>query len=421
MHELVGAIHLHTCYSDGTGTLREVTAAAARAGLDYMVVTDHDTRQAAEDGWEGWRDGVLVLVGVEISCRDHSHVVALGPCDASGLRFKPLRRVLFDLTRQGADPFVAHAHPAHIMGISLKAGRLEAWEVPGFVGVELWSLMHDVCDGLVPWRIPSFPYTWRRRIRGPHPETVAHYDRLTARRRFVAIGSLDNHAVAVPVVGKRILPYEEAFRALRTHVLVEAPPAGDSAADLQRLRSAIRAGRCFLALDLVADARGFRFEGRPEAAASGASPPAEGPGAGPSDVPSEGEASDAEGPSDALTGGGPDPAGGPAGAVSASLEKVSGERAGLRGAGTSEGSLVMGEEAVWRGPVRLTVQAPRPARLRILRNGRPVAEAAGTTALAHLAEGPGTYRAEAYLDGLPWVLTNPIYLWSGAESGEGGP
>jgi hypothetical protein len=348
MPELVGAIHVHSLYSDGSGTVREITTAAARAGLDYLILTDHDTRRAAEDGWEGRHDGVLVVVGVEISCRDRTHVVVMGEADAVGLRFKPLRRVLFDLTRQGASPFVAHAHPAHIMGISLKAGALHEWEIPGFAGVELWSLMHDICDGLTPWRIPSFPYTWQRRIGGPHPDTLAHYDRITQDRRFVAIGALDNHAIAVPVVGKRILPYDEVFRALRTHVLCDGPDAG--AVDRAELVRSILAGRCFIALDLAADARGFRFDAVP-------------------------------------AGGGP--------------------------------AIAMGEERPWDGPVDLSVRSPRPARLLLRRNGDVVAEDEAD-ALDHHAEAPGVYRAEAWLDGRPWVYTNPIYLRAGAMP-EGGP
>ncbi|MCX5671383.1 MAG: hypothetical protein NTU94_08715 [Planctomycetota bacterium] len=219
LHEYVGAVHLHSCYSDGSGTLREIAAAGGRAGLDYVVVTDHDTLRPREDGWQGWRDGVLLVPGVEITCRDRSHVVALGAAEVANLQFKPLRRVLFDLQNQGAAAFVAHAHPAHIMGISLKAGELLDWDIPGFTGVELWSFMHDICNGLMPWRIPSFIYTWRRRIRGPHPDTVAHWDRVTRHRRFAAIGSLDNHAMVMPVFGKQVLSYEEGFRTLRTHVL----------------------------------------------------------------------------------------------------------------------------------------------------------------------------------------------------------
>jgi len=258
LHEYVGAVHLHSCYSDGSGTLREIAAAGGRAGLDYVVVTDHDTLRPREDGWQGWRDGVLLVPGVEITCRDRSHVVALGAAEVANLQFKPLRRVLFDLQNQGAAAFVAHAHPAHIMGISLKAGELLDWDIPGFTGVELWSFMHDICNGLMPWRIPSFIYTWRRRIRGPHPDTVAHWDRMTRHRRFAAIGSLDNHAMVMPVFGKQVLSYEEGFRTLRTHVFSREWTG--RADDAGVLADALCQGRGFLALDLEADARGFRFE-----------------------------------------------------------------------------------------------------------------------------------------------------------------
>jgi hypothetical protein len=257
MHEYVGSIHMHSCYSDGSGTPREMTAAAARAGLDYFILTDHDTVAPALDGWQGWRDGVLVITGVEITCRERSHVVVLGATDVVGLRHKPLRRVLFELSNQGAAAFVAHAHPAHIMGISLKAGELVDWEVPGFTGVELWSFMHDICDGLTPWRMPTFLYTWQNAIRGPHPGTMAHWDRITQHRRFAAVGSLDNHAIAIPLLGARFLSYEEGFRTLRTHVLCEELAGRPD--DAGRIVDAVCAGRAFLALDLRADARGFRF------------------------------------------------------------------------------------------------------------------------------------------------------------------
>lgn len=336
MPEYVGAIHLHSCYSDGSGTLREITAAARRAGLDFVVLTDHDTLRPRDDRWEGWRDGVLVVVGVEVTCRGRSHVVALNARDVTDLRWKPIRRVLFDLQNQGAAAFVAHAHPAHIMGISLKAGELADWEIPGFTGVELWSFMHDICNGLAPWRVPSFVRNWRRFIRGPHPDTIAHWDRITQARRFTAIGALDNHAITVPVFGGQVLPYDAGFRTLRTHVFCDFLTGQPD--DAARIVEAICKGRGFLALDLDADSRGFRFE--------------------------------------TTTGG-----------------------AVLR----------MGDECPWPGPVRLLVQSPVDAELVILRNGTPVAEAVATT-LEHTADQPGVYRAEARLDGKPWVYTNPIYL-----------
>jgi hypothetical protein len=258
MPEYVGAVHLHSCYSDGSGTVREITAAARRAGLDFVVLTDHDTLRPAEDRWDGWHDGVLVVVGVEVTCQFRSHIVVFGAREVAALRFRPLARVLFDLQNQGAVAFVAHAQPAHIMGYSMKAGELTDWEVAGFAGVELWSFMHDICDGMAPWRIPSFIRNWPRRVRGPNATTVAHWDRVTARRRFHAIGSLDNHAFIVPGLGVAILSYEEGFRTLRTHVLLAEECTGRRE-DAQLITDTLCRGRAFIALDMVAPATGFRF------------------------------------------------------------------------------------------------------------------------------------------------------------------
>jgi hypothetical protein len=258
MPEYVGAVHLHSCYSDGSGTVREITAAARRAGLDFVVLTDHDTLRPAEDRWDGWHDGVLVVVGVEVTCQFRSHIVVFGAREVAALRFKPLARVLFDLQNQGAVAFVAHAHPAHIMGFSMKAGELTDWEVAGFAGVELWSFMHDICDGMAPWRIPSFIRNWPQRVRGPNATTVAHWDRVTARRRFPAIGSLDNHAFIVPGLGATILSYEDGFRTLRTHVLAQECTGRRD--DARLITDTLCRGRAFLALDMVAPATGFRFE-----------------------------------------------------------------------------------------------------------------------------------------------------------------
>ena len=36
-----GAYHVHSSRSDGTGTVDEIAAAAARAGLQFVIITDH--------------------------------------------------------------------------------------------------------------------------------------------------------------------------------------------------------------------------------------------------------------------------------------------------------------------------------------------------------------------------------------------
>ena len=64
-----GAVHIHTRYSDGSGGMGEIIEAAQRAGLDFIVISDHNKLDAKYDGWEGWHDGVLVIAGAEVTPR----------------------------------------------------------------------------------------------------------------------------------------------------------------------------------------------------------------------------------------------------------------------------------------------------------------------------------------------------------------
>jgi predicted metal-dependent phosphoesterase TrpH len=42
MHEIVVNLHMHTPFSDGHGTHAEIARAAMSAGLDAVIVTDHN-------------------------------------------------------------------------------------------------------------------------------------------------------------------------------------------------------------------------------------------------------------------------------------------------------------------------------------------------------------------------------------------
>ena len=42
MHELTVNLHMHTTYSDGSGAHADLAQAAMQAGLDAIIVTDHN-------------------------------------------------------------------------------------------------------------------------------------------------------------------------------------------------------------------------------------------------------------------------------------------------------------------------------------------------------------------------------------------
>jgi hypothetical protein len=69
-----GGFHVHTKLSDGNGTVEQVAAAAKAAGLQFVVLTDHNDFTPREPAFV---EGVLMVQGVEIST-PHGHLVAFG-------------------------------------------------------------------------------------------------------------------------------------------------------------------------------------------------------------------------------------------------------------------------------------------------------------------------------------------------------
>ena len=70
----VGAIHIHSVYSDGTGNIESISKAAKKAGLDWIIITDHNSFEIEE----GIYNGVYVIKGEEISPKNENHYLALG-------------------------------------------------------------------------------------------------------------------------------------------------------------------------------------------------------------------------------------------------------------------------------------------------------------------------------------------------------
>lgn len=62
-------LHTHSTCSDGTDTPEGVLAAAARAGLDAVALTDHDTTAGWRAASEALPAGLTLVRGAELSCR----------------------------------------------------------------------------------------------------------------------------------------------------------------------------------------------------------------------------------------------------------------------------------------------------------------------------------------------------------------
>jgi hypothetical protein len=255
-----GAYHIHTERSDGTGTIDEVAAAAARAGLNFIILTDHGDgmRPPLAPAIHG---GVLVLDGVEISTSG-GHYVALGLPGASPYRLSgEPRDVVEDVRRMGG--FGIAAHPD-----SPKAQlRWNGWEAVAD-GIEWlnadteWrdesrlSLLRSLAT--YPWR----PAETVAALVSHHPRPLlSRWDDLARTRRTVGLAAVDAHArIGMrdgpdPYRGRvlaKIPSYEASFRTFALHVELNAPFSGDAARDGAALLAAIREGHVYTTLDALA-------------------------------------------------------------------------------------------------------------------------------------------------------------------------
>jgi hypothetical protein len=235
----------------------EIVDAAKGAGLDFLILTDHNTLQAREEGWEGWHDGLLVVVGQEITNRQ-GHTVAVGTEREINHR-QPVGGIIKDIVAQRGLAFLAHPHGVYKPLFSVRDHSWKDWTVNSYTGLELWSYMFDWVHEFKYYRFLRHYQDPQRHIRGPFRQTLETWDRLCRNGRVVAIGAVDAHAKRYPILPFVVFPYEDLFRTVRTRVLTREPLTGTASADIPRLLGAMREGNCFIGYDLLFDSAGTRF------------------------------------------------------------------------------------------------------------------------------------------------------------------
>lgn len=279
---LPGILHVHTNRSDGLSGPDEIAAAAARAGLKFVVFTDHGDATRTPDPPQ-YRAGVLCLDGVEISTSGGHYIAIDMPAAPYPLGGEP-RDVVEDVRRLGG--FGIAAHPD-----SPKAQlRWREWAAP-FDAIEVvnldtsWRQWAEQARGTANAAVDA-PGRWpaRRRLLAAlidYPfrsaETIGSLVRtgtgmtsqwaaLAVRRRVVTLAGADAHAKldlrADPAQSSYALPfpgYESSFKTMSVHIAPERPLTGRASEDAPLLMRAIRAGHAYTALDSLATPPALEF------------------------------------------------------------------------------------------------------------------------------------------------------------------
>jgi hypothetical protein len=279
--EYTGIVHLHSTYSDGHWPVGRILGEGIRAGLDFVLLTDHDTLEASQDGWGGWyapggfegpwlsvrpveRRGpsahrVFLGVGAEIT-PPRSHYLAFG-VDRLPAPSLPSQKIIDFVRARGGLGVITHPDHRGNARFGIGCYRWEDWSVTGYDALDVWDLMTDWQDFLRGIVSAYVAYNWPAWVlRGPKPETLARWDELLARGPMPVIGCCDNHGRPYRLVRTYdILPYPTALRLIRLHLLTR-PLEDLSAGETEReILGAMRAGRGFVAMEFWWPATGFRF------------------------------------------------------------------------------------------------------------------------------------------------------------------
>lgn len=107
--EIVGAYHLHTRFSDGRGKVEDVVKAARKNQLDFIILTDHGHPNQACLQSQGWRQGVLVLAGSELST-NRGHLVALAFSDSLKVLPRLAEEAARTIQQEGGFTIIAHPY-----------------------------------------------------------------------------------------------------------------------------------------------------------------------------------------------------------------------------------------------------------------------------------------------------------------------
>ena len=264
LFEYVGALHIHSSFSDGLRPIPEIAEIAGKCGIDFLLFADHMTLEPLKRGMERWYGSVLSVIGYEINDAGNiNHYLAFGldeilPPDL------PAQEYVRKTKELGGTGFIAHPDEKRKAIKNYPPYPWTAWDAEGYDGIEIWNHASEWMEKLNNFNkfyMVLHPLSF---MSGPEPETLERWDRLNRTQVMPGIGGIDAHAYPYRFgpFTIYIFRYKVLFKGLRTHILVQDKLAENVAQAKETVLTALKTARCFISNYRWGDARGFRFEAR---------------------------------------------------------------------------------------------------------------------------------------------------------------
>lgn len=352
MNELIVNLHMHTTYSDGHGSHRDIVRAALKSGLDVVMVTDHNVLVKGLEGY--FQEGsqrVLLLIGEEIHDQarqpQKSHLLVFGVDHELATFASNPQRLLDQVRQHNGLAFIAHPFDPALPLFGEDDISWVDWHVHGFTGIELWNGFSEL-KNVVKSRLGAVFYAFFPQwlAHGPLPAAIQKWDELLAGGRpVVAVGGSDAHALpkSLGPLRRTVFPYEYHFQCINTHIVTPRRLGENLNEDRKMVLEALRKGNAFIGYDLPAPTCGFRFTAH-------------------------------------------------------SKDRVA----------------IMGDEITAEGSITLQIRLPQRTECRLIKDGVVLKVWNRNEVCTYITHQPGVYRVECYIQYLGkrrgWIFSNPIYL-----------
>ncbi len=351
MNEYILNLHMHTPLSDGEGTYDQIMQAAQQAGIDAVLVTDHNVWvEGAEKILRTENGRILLLVGEEVhdQARDpqKNHLLVFNTRREMASFARDPQRLIDEVNKSGGMSFLAHPMEMDLPFFGEPDISWVDWQVNGFTGLELWNGLSEF-KAVARNKLKAVFYGFFPKFiaHGPPEKLLSKWDKLTCSDlHVVAIGGSDAHALKIHLgpIHREIFPYRFHFQSVNTHLIMEDELSEEITSARSQVYQALRLGHCFVGFDLPHPTRGFRFSAQ-----------------------------------------------------------------------SGDLSAVMGDDLHFRDEIQIEIRLPRTTECRLIRDGDLIARWKDRETIYYTDDLPGVYRVECMIHykgkSRGWIFSNPIY------------
>ena len=241
--EVSGVFHIHSTCSDGKRSVAQIAGYAADRSLDFIVITDHGNPNYESLQDEGWREGVLVLCGSELS-ENRGHLVAVGFTPPSSAFSHTAEEAVHQVRTLGGFTVIAHPYSKvpWSWGPAADYGGIEIISADSMLRQSLpLSLLY------LPALLVHPRFVFLKVLERPE-KNLSKWDSLNAHQHVFGYYSTDAH-----------LLYSALFAFLHLHIPLAEPLSKEFEPAKQQVLDSLHRGNFYNAVDGAAAAKGFRF------------------------------------------------------------------------------------------------------------------------------------------------------------------